>query len=245
MASALRSCISFLLLSHYNNAQHDMLHRISILKDAQRSCPDFVSVVGMFKTLEIIPSSFHLQDRVLSQIEQCCRDASVVSLVVDTGSGDVEMEPSPVPIVASAIVTETSAQCASALHNRVVEHNIRVISTYYTQIRTSRIAELLNLSVDALEVHLAEMSHGVSSISQSSIEDGAGSKATVTEDEQNGNGGTVLYIRINRPAGIVCFEKPHSAESTLSEWAGGISDLLSLMETTCHLINRENMVHKV
>lgn len=34
------------------------------------------------------------------------------------------------------------------LQERVTEHNIRVISSYYTQIRLSRLAELLSLSAD-------------------------------------------------------------------------------------------------
>lgn len=35
-----------------------------------------------------------------------------------------------------------------SLQERVTEHNIRVISAYYTQIRLERLAELLNLSTE-------------------------------------------------------------------------------------------------
>lgn len=43
----------------------------------------------------------------------------------------------------------------------------------------------------------------------------------------------------------VCFAKPKVAEETLSDWAADISELLTLLERTTHLINKEQMVHKV
>ena len=57
------------------------------------------------------------------------------------------------------LVSQTMAFCAAedpsrpakslkALQDRITEHNIRVISAYYTQIRLARLAELLNLSVE-------------------------------------------------------------------------------------------------
>jgi hypothetical protein len=245
-----------------------MMHRISILKDANRTCADFVGVVTLFKTMEIIPTPFKLQDRVLMQLDQCCREAEVVSLSIPgahvlpsdearVGSEMVLDAPATVAPLASfgglgsgtGSIDGNLQPCIAALQNRVVEHNIRVLSCYYGQIRTARAAEMLSLSVDVLETHLAEMSLLASSFS---AEAKGGSKnvkkaeeVSTTEEEESGKGGTALYIRINRPAGIVSFQRPHSPESTLSEWAHGITGLLDLMETTCHLINRENMVYKV
>jgi len=43
------------------------------------------------------------------------------------------------------------------LHNRCIEHNIRVISKAYTRIRTQRMAEHLDLSLEETERHLSEM----------------------------------------------------------------------------------------
>ena len=53
------------------------------------------------------------------------------------------------------------------------------------------------------------------------------------------------YVKIDRPAGIVSFRSPRQPAEVLSDWSSDIGKLLSLMETTCHLINRENMVYKV
>jgi 26S proteasome regulatory subunit N5 len=51
--------------------------------------------------------------------------------------------------------------------------------------------------------------------------------------------------KIDRPAGLVTFAPKVSAEATLSEWSSDLGSLLSLVERTCHLINKENMLHKV
>lgn len=94
--------------------------------------------------------------------------------------------------------------------------NLRVISKYYTRIRTKRLAELLGLSEDDAERHLSEM---------------------VANDD--------IFVKIDRPQGICCFRAPKAPEEVLSEWNHDISKLLSLMEATCHLVGRENMVHKI
>ncbi|KAH8093530.1 hypothetical protein JL720_4666 [Aureococcus anophagefferens] len=79
----------------------------------------------------------------------------------------------------------------------------------------SRLANLLGLSEDEAERHV---SHMVSS-----------------------NG---LYCKIDRPAGIAQFHKPKPPDEVLQDWAGDISKMLNLVEMTCHLINKESMLHK-
>lgn len=101
------------------------------------------------------------------------------------------------------------------LRDRVVQHNLRVVAKYYKRIRTSRLCELLRLSPEVLENHLSEVSSGYD-----------------------------LYLKIDRPAGIVNFTEKKMPEEVLSEWSSDISKLLNIMESTCHLINRENMVYK-
>jgi len=103
---------------------------------------------------------------------------------------------------------------AETLHKRVVQHNMRVLAKCYTRIRGARVASLLGLTEDQAETFLSEM---------------------VTEK--------LVYARIDRPAGIVNFQKPQAAAEVLSEWGRDITECLALVETTTHLINRENMVH--
>ena len=102
------------------------------------------------------------------------------------------------------------------LNTRVVEHNLRVVAGYYRRIKSTRLGEMLGLDADQLETHLSEMSS-----------DG------------------VIHVKIDRPAGIITFEKPRAPEAVLSDWASDMGKLLNVIENTCHLINRENMVYKV
>lgn len=98
---------------------------------------------------------------------------------------------------------------------RIIEHNLRVIAKYYQRINMARLQQLMNLPLDKLEEFLSDMSF--------------------TGD---------LTLKIDRPAGIVTFSPKRSSEEALSEWSGNIDKMLQLMEATCHLINRENMVYK-
>ena len=56
------------------------------------------------------------------------------------------------------------------------------------------------------------------------------------------SGGTI-YARIDRPKGIVSFCAPKEATDILNDWSRNVSGLLDVVEKTCHLIQRENMVH--
>jgi len=111
---------------------------------------------------------------------------------------------------------DTSAHFLTMLQTRVTQHNIRVVSGYYTRIRIPRLAVLLSLTPEETETKLSDM-------------------ATSGD----------LQLRIDRPAGIVDFSQLKGADDILSAWASDVGRMLRLMETTCHLINRENMVHKL
>lgn len=56
-----------------------------------------------------------------------------------------------------------------------------------------------------------------------------------------------LVAKVDRPAGVVVFKKEvtKDANSMLNDWASSISSLLNLVETSCHLINKENMMHNL
>merc|ERR1712130_292770 len=54
-----------------------------------------------------------------------------------------------------------------------------------------------------------------------------------------------LFAKIDRPAGIIVFSKKKSSNDTLNDWGADVRSLLSLVEKTCHIINKENMIHKI
>uniref|UniRef100_A0A7N0T9C3 PCI domain-containing protein n=1 Tax=Kalanchoe fedtschenkoi TaxID=63787 RepID=A0A7N0T9C3_KALFE len=98
---------------------------------------------------------------------------------------------------------------------RIIEHNIIVVSKYYSRITLKRLAELLCLSLQEAEKHLSDM---------------VVSKA--------------LVAKIDRPAGIVNFQTASNSNEVLNSWASNLEKLLDLVEKSCHQIHKESMVHK-
>ncbi len=98
---------------------------------------------------------------------------------------------------------------------RVIEHNLRTFGKVYKRMHMATLGQMLALDADTLEKHLSDMS-------------------------SSGD----LYLKIDRPKGIVSFVQPVLPETVLSDWSSDMGKLLGLMENTCHLINRERMVHR-
>ena len=99
-----------------------------------------------------------------------------------------------------------------SFHRRIIQHNVRIASLYYKRIHGSRLAQLLKLEPERLELEISSM-----------VSDGS------------------VYAKIDRPKDIIRFQAPTTAESVLSDWASDIGKLLHLVETTTHLIDKENM----
>eukprot|EP00891_Asterochloris_glomerata_P006770 jgi/Astpho2/6770/e_gw1.00103.16.1_t len=99
---------------------------------------------------------------------------------------------------------------------RVVEHNILVISQYYSRITMQRLSQLLCLNAEETEKHLSEMVVGGQ-----------------------------LYAKIDRPAGTVRFAKHPEPEQLLNSWSNNITKLLNVVNRSCQQIQKESMVHKV
>jgi len=112
--------------------------------------------------------------------------------------------------------TEGKHQLWEDIRKRVVEHNIRVISIYYGRISYNRISQLLDLPAIEAEKFISDLVTGKS-----------------------------IFAKIDRPKGIISFNKRKDPNEFLNEWSSNVSNLLDLVENTCHLIHRENMIHKL
>ncbi|KAG7011145.1 26S proteasome non-ATPase regulatory subunit 12-like A [Cucurbita argyrosperma subsp. argyrosperma] len=106
-------------------------------------------------------------------------------------------------------------KAAEDLKQRIIEHNILVVSKYYSRITLKRLAELLCLNLQEAEKHLSEM---------------VVSKA--------------LVAKIDRPMGIVSFQTSKDSNEILNSWALNLEKLLDLVEKSCHQIHKETMVRK-
>jgi 26S proteasome regulatory subunit N5 len=106
-------------------------------------------------------------------------------------------------------------KAAEDLKLRIIEHNILVVSKYYSRITLKRLADLLCLSLQETEKHLSDMVNKKS-----------------------------LIAKIDRPMGVVCFRTAQDSNGILNSWATNLEKLLDLVEKSCHQIHKETMIHK-
>lgn len=102
------------------------------------------------------------------------------------------------------------------LQNRVGEHNIRMIAKYYSRITMKRLSELLDWSLEKTETFLCQM-----------IIDR-----------------TVEHAKIDRLDGVVCFEPIKSHVDMMDEWSYSVDHVMNKINQVCHLMAKEEMVHK-
>jgi 26S proteasome regulatory subunit N5 len=90
------------------------------------------------------------------------------------------------------------------------------MSKYYTRVRTDKMAQLLDLSKDEAEQFLSNL------VSNKSI-----------------------VAKIDRLQDIVTFQQNKSPQDILNEWSSNLNSLMTIINKTCHLINKEETVHAV
>jgi len=109
---------------------------------------------------------------------------------------------------------EGAAERWELLRKRVVQHNIKVITEYYEQIHMKRLCELIGLTEKEAEKELSEL---------------VCSK--------------FIHAKMDRPAGTIKFGQKQTYTDRLNDWSNGISKMLDLVENSCHLIQKEQMIH--
>jgi len=98
---------------------------------------------------------------------------------------------------------------------QLIQHNLRVVSKYYSRISISTLSRLIGVPEDRAEQEIGDM--------------------VVHKN---------ISAKINRLAWEVHFQQKNSgANAHLGDWNSDIKGLLDKVEQTCHLINREKIVH--
>lgn len=110
--------------------------------------------------------------------------------------------------------TENSELHFKALERGIVHHNLKVVEMYYTRITIKRLAVLNNIPPDFLEEEISAL-----------VCDG------------------LLRAKIDRISGVVDFRRQMQPHDYMNDWSGDVKSLLGLVEETCHLINREHVIH--
>lgn len=184
---AIENAVLFVVLAPFDNEQSDLIQRVYIEADVVDT-PVYRDLLKCFITAELMR---------WPMIEQIYGPTLGQNTALSTGD-------------------EAARKRLKELHNRVVEHNIRVIAKYYTRITTKRLTQLLDLPDKDCEEFL--------------------SKLVVSK---------TIYAKIDRPAGLVSFAKAKHANEVLNEWSQDINSLLGLIEKTCHLITKEEIIHSI
>lgn len=180
----LTNIVYFIILSPYDNLQNDLINRIDLDTNLKKLESQH-RLVQSFITQELmrLPIIKEMYSKELESSEFFC-----------SGS-------------------KQNAKHWEDLRNRVIEHNLRVISTYYTRITLPRLNELLDLKEAETEQFISLLV----------------------------NQGTI-YAKINRPAKVVEFAKPKDSNELLNEWSNNVDALLGHVETIGHLITKEEMM---
>lgn len=193
MTQTLQRVIYFIILAPHDNEQSDLLHRIH--KDTRNAqlVPEDAQLLKMFTITELMR---------WSEVEKQFGPRLWGTDIFDAKPGQ-SGDPK-------------AFQRWQDLKKRVIEYNVRVISTYYTRIRMTRLTQLLDLSEEETEKYISEL---------------------VTAK--------TIYARIDRPARIVNFAKSRDADDVLNEWSGNMKSLLGLLERVDHLITKEEMMASI
>ncbi|KAG7698308.1 hypothetical protein KL933_001254 [Ogataea haglerorum] len=182
---ALRQIVYFSILSPYSNLQNDLISRVKIDKNVDK-LPTEKEILKLFTSDELIN---------WKQLEAQFGDYLFKDTTFDQS-------------------TEKGKLHYKDLQKRVIEHNLRIVSKYYSSIRLERLCELLQLEQQDVELNIIELVN---------------------------NG--VIYAKINRPLKIASFIKPKNENEYLNEWSSNIDQLLSSIETVEHLITKEEMMY--
>ncbi|ESO07161.1 hypothetical protein HELRODRAFT_185452 [Helobdella robusta] len=186
------TCVAlYLILSPHDNEQHDLIHRIQqdpIIEEL----PYVKDLLQLFTTTELMRWK-----ALVDEYESKLRDSFPAIQIFDRKS-------------------EAGNKRWKDFKSRLVEHNIRVMASYYTRITICRMAELLDLSCDEAEEFLS------TSVVSKTIE-----------------------ARIDRLDGVVCFRRSKEPNDLLNDWSHNINQLMDLINKTTHLITKEEMVHKL
>lgn len=183
----LKLAVIYCILAPYDNEQKDMMEHLAKNKTLE-DIPVYKEILRLFMCKEII--NFDAFDGEFGFI-----------------------------LTENVIFQENSLhgkRCASELKDRLNEHNIRIISNYYSRIYLKRMSELLVLPTDKCEEYLSKLANA-----------------------------DTIRVKIDRPAEIVYFTTKKTSSDILNNWAQDTNQLMALVNKTCHLINKEECINSV
>lgn len=188
----LKNVVIYAILAPYDNEQSDLLHRI--LQDKSLDdVPEYKDLLKLFSTPELIRWSF-----IAQTYESTLRRGTPQSPATNALSADADGQ-----------------KRWSDLKARVVEHNIRIMSKYYSRVTVRRMSQLLDLTPQETEETLSTLV----------------SKKTV-------------WAKVDRLEEVVSFSAYKDPSDVLNDWSHDISSLMQQICKINHLINKEEMINQ-
>jgi 26S proteasome regulatory subunit N5 len=188
----LKNVVIYAILSPYDNEQSDLLHRI-LEEKVLEEVPEYRDLLKLFSTPELIRWTF-----ITQTYERILRQGSPQS-----------------PATAALGADPAGQKRWSDLKSRVVEHNIRIMSKYYSRVTLRRMSQLLDLTPQETEDTLSSLVV----------------KKTV-------------WAKVDRLEEIVSFSAYKDPSDVLNDWSHDISSLMQQICKVNHLINKEEMINQ-
>jgi 26S proteasome regulatory subunit N5 len=198
----LQKLITFGILSEFDSEVSDLLNRIKLDKKLN-GLPAYKQLLEQFTGEELMnwPLKYEKEIKADSTFSQNSEGDEVNPNAATTANNNNEKMSDDHAASGSTNSSSSSAAKGSHIlfhnketrwadfHKRIVQHNLRIISTYYTAIHSKRLSELLSLSEADAEQYLSEL---VSS--------------------------KQLWARIDRPTGQILFKQQQTPQEQLNDW---------------------------
>lgn len=160
--------------------------------------------------IQDVTTTLHKQLEEMPRLQYLLQRFTSIELIRQKVAGEVDT------LCANHPELSSHADRQVLLHCRCSEHDLLVISRFYTRLRLLRLAQLVGLSPEHTEEFLMMM---VSS-------------------------GT-LYAKMDRVDGLVVFEAKKNATEVINGWNTAVERSVALLDKASHLIVKERMLHNI
>jgi len=109
-----------------------------------------------------------------------------------------------------------SENLKSLFRKYLIQHNLGIFQKYFSQVKLIRISDMIAIDIKEVEQELADMC-----INQ------------------------YIYAKINRINLTVNFKPKQDAADKLNDMNADLNKMLEVIETTCHLIDKENLKYDI
>ncbi|KAI3415981.1 hypothetical protein GPALN_005539 [Globodera pallida] len=198
----LKCTVFYLLLSTHDNEKWELLHRMNAMRELEH-LPTHKELLELFIHQELIFWSKAIESKYAPILFGADPPSE---LVRDTLLPSTHVFP---------MTQADGRRRRERLHDCVGEHNVRMVSKYYSRITFQRMAKLLEFGVEQMETFVCKM-----------IVDGV-----------------IPEAKIHRPSQIIYLSPKKNSVEVLDAWVFNVRKLTDTMNKVSQLIAKEEMVH--